>query len=112
MRVRLRWEKTRVGRTCRLASPYWDVTACGKVTPVILHGVGGNIPRWDDIQREMWEGKGMVAVIWIDAKRGGGACLLICKHDHFTPTREMRRRVGALVVVGLALGTGERQHSR
>ena len=28
--------------------------------------------------------------------KGGGACLLIRKHDHFTPTREIRRHVRAL----------------
>ena len=27
---------------------------------------------------------------------GGKACLLICKHDHFTPTREIKRYVRAL----------------
>ena len=27
---------------------------------------------------------------------GGGACLLIRKHDHFTPTREIKRHVRAL----------------
>ena len=24
---------------------------CGKVTPVILHGIGDTIPRWDSIPR-------------------------------------------------------------
>ena len=30
------------------------------------------------------------------SRRGGGACLLIRKHDHFTPAREMGRDVRAL----------------
>ena len=25
-------------------------------------------------------------------REGGGACLLISKHDHFTPTREIKRQ--------------------
>jgi hypothetical protein len=28
---------------------------CGKFTPVILHGIGDNIPRWDDFPRVVVE---------------------------------------------------------
>jgi len=55
------------GCTCRDPhnSVWWDVTVCGKVTQVILHGMGDNIPRWDNIPRVVSsQSSGVGQVVW------------------------------------------------
>ena len=54
--------------------------SCERGTPVVSRGKNRSVPR---AQRETFE-------------EGGEACLLIRKHDHYTPARKMRRDVRAL----------------
>ena len=55
-------------------------------------GVGGG-----GIERRLQSGQNFQSMTHVSMNlQGGKACLLLCKYDHFSPTREIRRHVRAL----------------